>query len=233
MPSSRKSSAALREQIARAKAAKREAMRQVSQANAVEENDGPVETSENEEKSAATDSAPVDAEPQPVIESFETQDVIGMEGSDDPFNQNRSEKAKTAVLRQRLESARTTGRLNIAAMGLDKIPAEVLGMYDLESIGRADGAWAESVDLTRLVAADNVLESIDDDVFPDYDPHEAPEQEDGRGSIFGGLETLDLHGNMLVSIPMGFRRLYHLTSLNLVSACLCLLVSACDRFDLD
>lgn len=103
-------------------------------------------------------------------------------------------------------------------MGLKHIPDEVLKMYDLESIGRADGAWAESVDLARLVAADNELETIDDSIFPDIDPNDFDATEvDDRGRIFCGLESADLHNNMLISLPLGLRRLQQLTSLNLVS----------------
>ncbi|KKY37801.1 putative leucine rich repeat family protein [Diaporthe ampelina] len=91
-------------------------------------------------------------------------------------------------------------------------------MYSLESIGKHDGSWAESVDLTRFVAADNELEMIDESVFPDVDPEELAEDEDAQGSIFAGLETLDLHGNVLISLPAGLRRLTLLTSLNLVIA---------------
>lgn len=90
-------------------------------------------------------------------------------------------------------------------------------MYDLESIGHSGGSWAESTDLTRFVAADNELETIDDSIFPDTDPQDFADDEDSKGYQFGGLETLDLHGNTLISLPMGLRRLYHLTSLNLVS----------------
>lgn len=105
-------------------------------------------------------------------------------------------------------------------MGLREIPAEVMNMYNLESIGGGDGAWAESVDLTRFVAADNELEMIDDSIFPDCDPQDTADDEDSQGNIFGGLETLDLHGNMLIALPMGLRRLPQLTSLNLVSVML-------------
>jgi hypothetical protein len=71
--------------------------------------------------------------------------------------------------------------------------------------------------LTRFIAADNELETIGDDVFPDMDPRDLAEDDDARGNQFGGLETLDLHGNTLVSIPRGLRRLELLTTLNLVS----------------
>ena len=102
-------------------------------------------------------------------------------------------------------------------MGLREIPTDVLQMYSLASVGTADGSWAESVDLTRFVAADNELEMIGDGFFPDVDIEELAKDEDGQGNIFAGLETLDLHGNMLIALPMGLRRLQLLTSLNLVS----------------
>ncbi|KAK4225745.1 hypothetical protein QBC38DRAFT_420671 [Podospora fimiseda] len=180
--SNRKTSAALREQIAKARAAKRVTP--------------PQEESEQEHQESTNDSY-----------GFEMR-------HSDPFNQHRDDKSQTKVLHSRLETARTSGRLNIAAMALREIPADVLNMYNLESIGQS-GAWAESVDLTRFVAADNELEMIADNVFPDIDPQDFVDDEDFQGNIFAGLETLDLHGNMLVSLPMGLRRLALLTSLNL------------------
>ncbi|KAI0858449.1 hypothetical protein F4860DRAFT_301612 [Xylaria cubensis] len=188
--SSRKSSTALRDQIAKAKAAKRAANRQV-----------PSTTSSEAVKS-----------------SIPTDDTFDTGLSDDPFGQKRFEDSNRKVMQSRIGTARVSGRLNIAAMGLKEIPDEVLKMYDLESIGRTDGAWAESVDLTRLVAADNELETIDDSIFPDVDPHDLNSDDvDDRGRIFWGLESADLHNNMLISLPLGLRRLHQLTSLNLTS----------------
>jgi len=186
----RKTSAALREQIAKARAAKRVASQPVSAADPV-----------------------LASEPSLVP----TDDTFDFGLSNDPFNQHKDDKSQARILQGRLETARTSGRLNIAAMGLKEIPAEVMDMYNLESIGKPGAAWAESVDLTRFVAADNELEMISDSVFPDVDPMEEPEDEDSPGNIFAGLETLDLHGNMLISLPTGLRRLQVLTSLNLVS----------------
>ncbi|KAK0615618.1 hypothetical protein B0T17DRAFT_644648 [Bombardia bombarda] len=187
---SRKSSSALREQIARAKAAKRAAALQLSaSANPVTESDE-----------------------SPLIPTDNTFD-FGL--ANDPFSQRRDHQSRAKVLQGRLESARTSGRLNIAAMGLKEIPAEVMNMYNLESIGQSGGAWAESVDLSRFVAADNELEMIADSVFPDVDPQSFADDEDSQGNIFAGLETLDLHGNMLITLPMGLRRMQLLTSLNL------------------
>jgi len=197
----RKTSAALREQIAKARAAKRVVSQDVSSSN----------TATVTEESALGHSN----------NSFE------LSFSNDPFNQHRDDKSQAKVLRTRLETARTSGRLNIAAMGLKDIPSDVLNMYNLESIGQSGAAWAESVDLSRFVAADNELEMISDSVFPDVDPQELADDEDGQCNIFAGLETLDLHGNILVTLPMGLRRLSLLTSLNLVRVVACL---GCNRY---
>ncbi|UNI22758.1 hypothetical protein JDV02_008619 [Purpureocillium takamizusanense] len=189
--STRKSSAALREQIAKAKAAKRAAVRRASGAQGGPEI-GPQKVSYDDKLELAVD-------------------------HDDPFNLRKGEHAGAKVLKQRVMAARTSGRLNIAALGLQEIPPEVLRMYDLESIGNQDGSWAESVDLTRLVAADNQLANLDDAIFPDTSQDAFQDDDDTQGNIFGGLETLDLHGNLLINVPLGFRRLSQLTSLNLSS----------------
>ncbi|KAK3682308.1 hypothetical protein B0T22DRAFT_280844 [Podospora appendiculata] len=185
----RTSSAALREQIAKAKAAKRAALQQISATDPVMESEEP-----------------------PLIPTDHTFD-FGL--NNDPFNQRRDDQSQAKVLQARLESARTSGRLNIAAMSLREIPAEVMNMYNLDSISGSGGAWAESVDLSRFVAADNEMEMISDAIFPDVDPQDMADDEDSQGNIFAGLETLDLHGNMLIALPMGLRRLSLLTSLNL------------------
>ncbi|KAL6409343.1 Leucine-rich repeat-containing protein 40 [Ilyonectria robusta] len=188
---SRKSSSALREQIAKARAAKKAQMQQVSEAQ---------------------------AQPQqsPIIPSDDGFD-FGMVQAD-PFNQRRGDSPRIKVLKNRVAAGRTSGRLNIAALELKEIPMEVMKMYDLESIGTFDGSWAESVDLTRFIAADNELEELDEFIFPDTSPDTFDEVQASQGNIFGGLETLDLHGNLLVGVPLGIRRLTCLTSLNLISS---------------
>lgn len=193
-PQFKKASAALREQIANAKAAKRVVAEKVQA-----------------QDQAVQRSVPLLGD-APVIPTDDTFD-FGL--SDDPFNLKRDANSMTKVIKSRVASARTSGRLNIAALNLKEIPSEVLNMYSLESIGKHDGSWAESVDLTRFVAADNELETIEDNVFPDVDPELLAEDEDAQGNIFLGLETLDLHGNMLIALPIGLRRLTLLTSLNL------------------
>jgi hypothetical protein len=184
----RKSSLALRDQIAKAKAAKRAAAAKSVPRGAT----GGIDTAVIPES------------------SFDF-------GLSDPFNTKINENGSKGLLRKRVSAARADGRLNIAAMSLKEIPEEVLNMYDLESLGAQDGSWAESVDLTRFIAADNDLELIRDDVFPDIDPRESADDEDAKGNQFGGLETMDLHGNVLATLPLGLRRLELLTTLNLVS----------------
>jgi hypothetical protein len=155
----RKSSLALRDQIAKAKAAKRAA------------------AAKQEALLAANNGEEI-----PVIPSG-TFD-FGL--IDDPFNKQMNQDGVKGLLRKRIQSARTDGRLNIAAMGFKEIPEEVLNMYNLDAIGTADGSWAEAVDLTRFIAADNEMEVIPDEVFPDIDPKEAMDDEDTQGNQFGG-----------------------------------------------
>ncbi|KAL7962211.1 hypothetical protein V8C34DRAFT_271108 [Trichoderma compactum] len=188
-----KSSSALRDQIAKAKAAKRAALKQT-----------PAQTAS--ETSTTDNFAAI-----PANNGFDYNAVF-----DDPFNLNKGQDAGEKVLKQRIGAARTSGKLNIAALGLKEIPNEVMKMYDLETIGAGE-SWAESVELTRLVGADNEMETLDDTMFPDRSPEELENDEEGRGNIFGGLETLDMHGNRLLAIPMGFRRFTQLTTLNLSS----------------
>ncbi|KAF6233867.1 hypothetical protein HO173_008079 [Letharia columbiana] len=120
------------------------------------------------------------------------------------------------LLRKRVASARADGRLNIAAMGLKDMPSEVLNMYNAEFVDTGDGAWYESVDLVRLVAADNEFEHLREDVFPDTVAEaDSAMDDDFQGMLFAGLEALDLHGNHLQLLPLGLRRLEQLAMLNL------------------
>ncbi|KAK4690894.1 hypothetical protein P7C71_g5993, partial [Lecanoromycetidae sp. Uapishka_2] len=121
------------------------------------------------------------------------------------------------LLRKRVAMARTDGRLNISALGLKEVPREILNMYS-SNIG--DGAWYESVDLVRFIAADNDFDHFDDNIFPDKALETADEDDDCQGNMFGGLETLDLHNNQLKNVPIGLRRLERLTTLNLSKNCL-------------
>lgn len=120
------------------------------------------------------------------------------------------------LLRKRVASARADGRLNIAAMGLKDMPSEVLKMYNPDVVDPSDGAWYESVDLVRLLAADNEFEILSEEQFPDVvaGPDSAMD-DDFQGMLFAGLDTLDLHGNHLRILPLGLRRLENLSTLNL------------------
>ena len=120
------------------------------------------------------------------------------------------------VLRKRINAARTDGYLNVAAFGLKKIPAEILHMYDQDAVSASGVPWFENVDLVKFNAADNELITLDDNAFPDVPPTEVDDTAgDEYCQVFAGLERLDLHGNQLVMVPIGFRRLQRLTSLNL------------------
>ena len=131
----------------------------------------------------------------------------------DPFNQ--APKDGKHILRNRIRSAWTDGKLNIAAMELKHIPDEVLHMYDASAMEEGKVNWAEVVDLSKLIAADNELEKLGEDVFPDKSADDLAADDEGQGSQFGGLETLDLHNNILRMLPIGLRRLERLTTLNL------------------
>ena len=175
-PNASKSSAALREQIRKAKA---------------------------ERRSLSAKQEPAKTDPELDFD---------ISKHDDPFNQ----QPKNIVMRRRVDAARSDGRLNIAAMELKKIPEEVLMMYDFESNKDHNIAWGEVVNLTRFIAADNELEAIQDEVFPDVDPDDFGQDDNDKGPQFGATEILDLHGNLLFDIPVGLRRLQNLTVLNLV-----------------
>lgn len=135
-----------------------------------------------------------------------------LNGEPDSFPDSEAGGASGGLLQKRVATARIDGRLNIAALGLREIPAEVMNMY---STNIGDGAWYESVDLIRLIAADNEFEQSTDLAFPDQPVGSHDDDNDYQGNLFAGLETLDLHGNQLRNIPVGLRRLEHLATLNL------------------
>ncbi|PPJ52124.1 hypothetical protein CBER1_10410 [Cercospora berteroae] len=179
------SSAALREQIAAAKAAARKQR----------------ESAEKRESSCS----------QPL--STNGDSGVDFETHADPFGQ--ALKDEKHVLKYRVHNARMSGKLNIAAMGLKEMPEEVMKMYDAAAMAESRVNWAEVVDLTKFIAADNEFERIDDTVFPDRSNEDLAADDDATGNQFGGLELLDLHGNSLQALPMGLRRLERLTHLNI------------------
>lgn len=116
------------------------------------------------------------------------------------------------MLRKRVDAARADGRLNIAAMGLSVMPEEVLNMYEYDP--DANTAWGEVVDLATIVAADNELQNLPDSMFPDIDYETAMESDDAVPQ-FGGIQNLDVHGNLFRELPLGLRRLPQLSKLNI------------------
>jgi hypothetical protein len=136
-------------------------------------------------------------------------------GLGDPFNQ--ASKGSKSLLRKRIDGGRVDGRLNLAAMGLKEVPADVLQMYKYDP-NDTSVAWGDVVDLTVIVAADNEFEALPEAMFPDIDMASAIDSDDDNGPQFGAIQNFDLHGNVLRELPMGLRRLTQLTKLNLVSS---------------
>lgn len=137
----------------------------------------------------------------------------GFQATNDEISSVTNDKG---LLLKRIKSARTDGRLNIAALNLTEIPSEVAEMYELDSVGASGGKWYESVDITRLNAADNRFEFLSDNFFPDKSVDDLRDaDEEATGTLFGGLDMLDLHGNLLGRLPMGLRQLAYLKTLNL------------------
>ncbi|GAA6020299.1 hypothetical protein JCM11491_005322 [Sporobolomyces phaffii] len=123
-----------------------------------------------------------------------------------------------------IEAAKKTGLLNFASQGLDKLPQTVYtallprsSPYHPSRRNRStyrqepkptysftgdenETAWFEQCDLKSLNLANNELKAVDEEV-----------------GGFEDLEFLDLHGNLLTSVPPSFGYLVHLTSLNLAS----------------
>ena len=171
-PTPPKSSAALRETIAQAKASRRAVSKTQYQAS---------------------------------MQAYQGQDV---------FPEIEIGGSNEGLLRRRIANARSDGRLNIAAMGLKELPSELLHMYDTSALD-TDGSWAETVDLIKLVAADNEIQSLNDVFFPHkVSATHCDGGDDYHGNIFWGLETLDMHGNLLRALPQGLAALERLTSLN-------------------
>jgi hypothetical protein len=152
------------------------------------------------------------SQPEPQAQSIPEFDPAAFT---DPFN--TAPEDERSLIRTRVDIARSDGRLNISAMGLKELPEEVLKMYDYDANADSSVQWNEVVDLVRFVAAENEIETIGEAFFPDVDLHAS--DDDSEGALvpkFGGVEVLDLHGNVLFDVPIGLRRLGCLTSLNLV-----------------
>lgn len=221
------SSAALREQIAKAKAARRSTVTKTTEPlRKASSSSGALREQIAKAKEAARRNAAAKQNQDEMLDfsaGDSTEEQVGVVSDpaemaafdfgldEDPFNLRP--KGNASLLRKRIDAARLDGRLNIAAMGLNEFPEDVLQMYDFDS-SNSTTPWGEVVDLTALIAADNDLEVIPDELFPDVD-FDACLDNDAQGPQFGGLQVLDLHGNTLREIPSGLRRLQQITKLNL------------------
>jgi Leucine-rich repeat (LRR) protein len=214
------SSSALRDHIAKAKAARKSDVGDAS----TEAPSKPASSSNAlREQIAKARQAAKQAKAEPPRNSTPPTDVIVPDPAeiasfdfglgDDPFNQRA--KGGNTVLRRRIDGARSDGRLNIAAMSLKEIPDEVLTMYQFDS-NDTTVVWSEIMDLTTILAADNELEKLPDGMFPDVAFEEMDDSDEAEPQ-FGGVQSIDLHGNMLRELPIGLRRLTQLSKLNLVS----------------
>ena len=150
---------------------------------------------------------------KPAASDF-TEDPSSFDEYSNPFSPVRDFASNKGLLKSRIATARADGRLNVAAMGLKDIPDEVMNMYDFDPSAE-NVQWSEAVDLVKFIAADNEIEKLREDAFPDMTTEEALEDE--KGLQFRGLESLDLHGNAIQLVPSGFRHFPRLTSLNLSS----------------
>ncbi|CAI6340375.1 unnamed protein product [Periconia digitata] len=133
-------------------------------------------------------------------------------GLEDPFNQGP--KNSKSLLRKRIDAARVEGKLNLAAMGMNEMPEDVMQMYKYDS-NDTGVVWSEVVDVTIIIAADNEFQTLPDRMFPDIDIESMTEADEDTAPQFGALQNLDLHGNVLQELPMGLRQLTQLSKLNL------------------
>ena len=144
------------------------------------------------------------------------ENLADKKNSQASFSGNRditAELSDNNLLLKRMNVGRISGRLNIAALGLSEFPNCLKEMYNIENIDINSGEWYESVDLVRLMAADNEFEFLPSWAFPDISLQASTDLEEGN--IFAGLQSIDLHGNNLSELPCGLKSLTRLTSINL------------------
>ncbi|ORY53268.1 L domain-like protein, partial [Rhizoclosmatium globosum] len=104
--------------------------------------------------------------------------------------------------------ARSTGRLNLSNQSLTAVPDVLFTRADVRgadvSLDQGGGNWWEETDLTKLVIADNEIESIDE-----------------RVAELGALTMIDAHNNKISTLPdlsaLGNLTVLHLASNSLVS----------------
>ncbi|KAF9581465.1 hypothetical protein BGW38_001499 [Lunasporangiospora selenospora] len=109
-------------------------------------------------------------------------------------------------IRSLIAHAKGSGTIDISSRELTEVPPEVWNMYRVDpdkivvDFSSSGGGWWDTVDLTRLTAADNAITFID-----------------SRIQEFGGLVYVDFHSNCLATLPEEFAHLERVMSLNLSS----------------
>ncbi|KAL1610013.1 hypothetical protein SLS60_001678 [Paraconiothyrium brasiliense] len=211
------SSALLREQLVKAKAAKRSESTNSTDAISPKPNssqalrDQIAKAKAEKRATVASPSRPrTNTPPRDAIIPDPAEIASFDFGLDDPFNQRPT--GGVSLLRKRIDGARANGKLNLAAMELREIPEEVTKMYEYNPENNA--AWSEVVDLTSMILADNSLHILPESMFPDVDYEAAMESEEVVPQ-FGSIQNLDLHGNMFRELPLGLGRLPQLSKINL------------------
>ncbi|KAG0229225.1 Ras suppressor protein 1 [Actinomortierella wolfii] len=105
-----------------------------------------------------------------------------------------------------IANAKGTGIMNLSNRGLTRVPMDVWKMYYVDpdkivvDFNDTSNAWYNAVDLTRLLANDNQIDLIEDNI-----------QE------FGALTHIDFRNNALTSLPSVMDQLGRLAVLNLTS----------------
>ncbi|CAG8732651.1 9008_t:CDS:2, partial [Acaulospora morrowiae] len=178
--------------------------RKISQANST-----PSKSLSPKEKSPRTSRSPSPSASTRTSSKPSIKDVIAQarlrKVNNKASEQNEESESGSKSLNVIVKQAKSSGRINISHRSLKTIPEEVWKMYEVDpkSItidfsGGGSDVWYETVDLVRMVAADNQLESIDKRIVE-----------------FNALAFIDFHNNHLSTLPDGFDELQKLESLNL------------------
>ncbi|KAF9430293.1 Ras suppressor protein 1 [Entomortierella beljakovae] len=105
-----------------------------------------------------------------------------------------------------IANAKGTGIINLSSRELTQVPLEIWNMYHVDpdkivvDFSSSSGAWYDAVDLTRFIASDNKITSIEN-----------------RIQEFGALVFIDLRNNELTTLPEELSELKRLVSLYLSS----------------
>ncbi|KAG0267925.1 hypothetical protein DFQ27_007907 [Actinomortierella ambigua] len=124
---------------------------------------------------------------------------------DDDYGVNSLGQTQKSI-KSLIANAKGTGIMNLSNRGLTRVPMEIWGMYNVDpnkivvDFNDSSNAWYNAVDLTRLIATDNQIDLIEDNI-----------QE------FGALTHVDFRNNVLKSLPPAMDQLGCLVVLNLTN----------------